>query len=113
MGHRGKHDGEERDAILDGRWDGPRNGRWDGRWRFWAMLAALWTLPWTVMGVQDVLGATILGQTGLSGGLSAHAVFQIVFVAAYTGVRWMAGMFVLAVVAVIVEWPMHRSRVEA
>lgn len=82
-------------------------------WPFWAALAVLWTLPWAVMAVQDVLTLSDVGRNGLGAGFGAHDVFQVVFIAGYSGVRWLLGMAVLGAVALVAEWPQRRRGVSA
>ena len=80
---------------------------------FWAAVAAVWTLPWAVMAVRDVLTLSDLARDGLAAGVGAHDLFQVVFIAAYAGVRWLLGIALLVAVALVVEWPPRRGRASA
>jgi hypothetical protein len=56
---------------------------------------AAWTLLWTVLGVGDVLHQTAVGQGSVGASLDAHEIMEVLFVAAYTGIRWAAGVVIL------------------
>lgn len=59
-------------------------------------LAALaWSLFWIPLILADVRAATALGQGAPLGELGVHHAFQLLFVAAHMGIRWLAGMLVL------------------
>lgn len=60
----------------------------------------VWTVYWAAVIWTDVRASTTLGQGEALHQVAAHDVFQLLFVAAHGGVRWMAGVAVVALVGV-------------
>ena len=65
--------------------------------------ATLWTLYWGVSAVQDVLAETAVGRGEAGPTLEAWEALQVVIVSAYSGVRWAAGIALVAGILVILE----------
>lgn len=51
----------------------------------------VWSLYWAGVVWTDVISHTELGRMGLSGGISPHQAFEVLFTAAHGGIRWAAG----------------------
>lgn len=55
----------------------------------------LWTVPWAYLVLQDVRERSAIGR-GVAGSIDVHEVFELTFVAAHFGVRWVIGVVALA-----------------
>lgn len=60
----------------------------------WALLALAWSAPWIVRIWSDVMSSTALGK-GTAGPLDPHDVGEVVFIAAYGGIRLVGGLVLL------------------
>ncbi|MGD2068160.1 MAG: hypothetical protein PVI57_05700 [Gemmatimonadota bacterium] len=81
--------------------------RHPGRAPFLGALGA-WTLLWAVLGIQDVLTQTAIGRGATGGSVEAHEVVEVLFVSAYSGIRWAFGAAVLVLGALVVRQGMRR-----
>ncbi len=71
---------------------------------WWAGVATLlmaWTTLWGVKATQDVLAQTRLGRGQTGSGIEASEILEVIFVAAYSGVRWIPGALILLVVGYV------------
>jgi hypothetical protein len=66
------------------------------------VLLAVWTTYWAAVIWTEVRTSTTLGQGEGIHEVAAHDVFQVLFVAAHGGVRWMAGVVALLLVGLAI-----------
>ena len=99
--------------MLKQRWSASVAERARPVWRPGIMvLIAAWTSLWAIRAVQDVLAQTRLGQGQGGPTIEAYEVLEVVFVAAWSGVRWMPGVVALALIG-YVGHRMHARRSES
>jgi hypothetical protein len=73
-----------------------------------AVLVLAWSWKWLPPMFAMVREQTEIGR-GLSGVPSGHAVFELVFVAAHCGVRWLPGVAAIVGAAALTRWWLKRS----
>lgn len=74
-----------------------------------ALLVLVWSYRWLPQMLEMVRTQTEIGQSGFAGVPSAHAVFELVFVASYHGIRWLPGVAAIVAVAALMRWWLRRS----
>lgn len=74
-----------------------------------ALLVAAWSFVWLPPMFEMVRAQTAIGQEGLAAAASAHAIFELTFVAAHCGVRWLPGVAAILGAAWLTRWWLRRG----
>lgn len=74
-----------------------------------ALLVVVWSARWLPQMLEMVRTQTEIGRSGIAGVPSAHAVFELIFVAGYHGVRWLPGVVAIVAAAGLMRWWLRRS----
>lgn len=94
---------ERQAAVLQGAWPGRLVNL------VAAVLVVLWSAKWLPAMVAMVRSQTEIGQHGLAAAGSAYAIFELTFVAAHLGVRWLPGVIAIVGAAALTRWWLRRA----
>lgn len=91
---------------------GVLQGAWAGRLvnLVAAVLVVAWSAKWLPPMLEMVRTQTEIGRQGLAAAASAYALFEVTFVAAHLGVRWLPGVLAIAGAAALTRWWLRRAQ---